>query len=106
LRPVTAGVAQARVVLQADVEVHLRPIVRVERGLEREERLEVLRWFDIHALLVIERHPGAEHELRAIAVDQTGSGGRTDLRPQRQPETLVGLESAGRQDERALPRVS
>jgi hypothetical protein len=78
----------------------------VERRLEDEERLGVLRGFDIDSPLVIEHQTAPERHLCPVAVNQPRAGRDADLGSQRHAKALVALEAARADDEPLTPGIS
>jgi hypothetical protein len=74
LNALATPVGEAWVVLEADVDVRARAIVRVVRRSEREEALQVLSRIRIHVTLVVGRKAGAHCQLRPVGVDQSRTG--------------------------------
>src|SRR5690242_18805765 len=60
LEAVPAETTEARIVLRRKVEIRLRPVIRVKRGMEEEQRIEVLRACYVDALLFVDHEPGTE----------------------------------------------
>src|SRR5687768_6170474 len=106
LHTLTANVAQARIILNAQIDVRSRPVICIERRLEEQERLDVLRRLHVDSAFVVEREPGADAHLRTVAVDQPRPGRPAHLRPQLESEALVGFKAAGGCEEPPPPRVA
>src|SRR5262249_2501393 len=105
LQAVTTAVAQTGVVLDAHIQVRPRSVVGVERPPEGEEPFNVLRRFDIDALLLVHRDADPKGQLRAIAVAQARTEGECGLRAQFQAQTLIRLDTPSRADVPASPRI-
>src|SRR3954452_3818360 len=106
LQPLTAGVAQAWIVLSADIKIRLRPVVGIERQPEDENPFHVSRGGHIDATLVVDHYPCADGELCAIPVHEPRAHDSPHLGSQPQAEAFVCFEAGCAGHEPALPGIA